>query len=173
MYLTAIAVISLDGRLTRHDEPGAKFASRADQEHFRASMRAAGLVIMGRRTFDVERERILAASDGPRRIVITRSPEAFRTIARPGALEFRSAAPAALMNELAEEGVERGLLLGGGAIFRLFAEEGLVDEWQITVEPRLFGAGAPLVDGAMDAHLRFAETRLLGPDTLLLRYLRA
>jgi dihydrofolate reductase len=168
----AMAVISVDGCLTRHDEAGSGFASREDQEHFRATMRACGATIMGRATFDAERERILAApAGGLLRTVMTRRPADFAALERPGALEFRADSPDRIVASLAGRGYKAVALLGGSQIFDLFIEADLVTEWRITVEPRFFGTGARLLSRATDRRLVLTDRQPLNETgTLLLTY---
>ena len=172
MEILGIAVVSLDGCLTRHDEPGSSFASDEDQAHFRATLASCDAAIMGRATFDEEREHILASADADRlRVVLTRSPAAYRGLERRGTLEFTDAAPRAVAEDLARRGVRRVALLGGGQIYALFAAAGLVNAWIVTVEPRLFGDGTRLLEGKADVRLELVESRRLNEaGTVLLTY---
>ncbi|MFW5718444.1 MAG: dihydrofolate reductase family protein [Spirochaetota bacterium] len=172
MEIMGIAVVSLDGCLTRHDQPGSAFASHEDQAHFRATLASCDATIMGRITFDGERERILASSDpGRLRVVLTRSPHAYRDLERPGALEFTAAPPGELTTALARRGTRRAALLGGGRVYALFADAGLVSRWVITVEPLLFGGGTRLLEGRTDRRLELLESRRMNESgTLLLTY---
>ncbi|MFW5826330.1 MAG: dihydrofolate reductase family protein [bacterium] len=167
-----IAVASLDGYLTHHDEPGSSFASDEDQAHFRSTVASCDAAIMGRATFDGEREHILGAPDvGRVRLVLTRSPGEYRELERPGILEFTSASPAELAADLARRGVRRVALLGGGRVYALFADAGLVSRWLVTVEPALFGGGTRLLEGQTDRRLELVSSRRLNDaGTLLLEY---
>ena len=171
MKVIALAVTSLDGCLTRHDEPGVSFSSPEDQAHFRRVMRDCGATIMGRRTFDTVRDRILAApASGLCRTVMTRDPAAYADVEHPGALEFTAASPREIVSSLSARGFEAVAVLGGGEIFDLFVADALLTEWRITVEPRLFGTGTRLLSRPTDRHLRLTGHRLLNESTLLLTY---
>jgi dihydrofolate reductase len=172
MEIMGIAVVSLDGCLTRHDEPGSAFASHEDQVHFRTVVASCDAAIMGRITFDGERERMLASPDPRRlRVVLTRSPDAYRELERPGALEFTAAPPVELIAALARRGSRRVALLGGGRVYALFADAGLVSRWVITVEPLLFGGGTRLLEGRTDRRLELLESRRMNESgTLLATY---
>ena len=172
MEILGVAVVSLDGCLTRHDEPGSSFASDEDQAHFRATVASCDAAIMGRATFDGERERILASSGAGRlRVVLTRSPDAYRDLENRGALEFTDAAPRVVAADLARRGVRRVALLGGGQIYALFAAAGLVNRWIVTVEPMLFGDGTRLLEGRADVRLELVESRRMNEaGTVLLTY---
>jgi dihydrofolate reductase len=154
MEIVLIAAQSLDGFITRHDTPGAGFTSAEDKAWFPGVLRE----------FDANRK------PGRRRVVLTRQPEAFAEDAMAGILEFTAESPAALVQRLAAAGHRRCALLGGGEIHRLFLAAGLVDQLWITVEPRLFGSGTPLVGGRVDIALTWLSTQSLGASTQLLRY---
>ena len=171
MDVIGLAVISLDGCLTRHDEDGVSFSSPEDQTHFRAAVRACDAAVMGRRTFETVRESILASlSSSPRRIVLTRSPQRYAEYETPGALEFTDESPSLLVTRLAGQGIDRLALLGGTEVYDLFASAGLITEWQLTFEPRMFGQGRRLLGKSTDQRYTLVETRALNENTLLLRY---
>ena len=172
MRVTLIAAQSLDGFITRHDEPGAGFASEADQRHFRRSLGLFDCSVMGATTYRAARDIIRAARTGSRRrIVVTRSPEQFTADAEPGMLEFTSEAPRALLRRLGGLGHRACALLGGAQIHRWYLEEQCVNDLWLTLEPRLFGSGTPLVGGLLDVALQLDSVeRLEGSDSLLAKY---
>ncbi len=171
MRVLGIAVLSVDGCLTRHGESGVSFASAEDQKEFRAAMRECGATVMGRRTFDVVRDRIVGSSDTALlRTIVTRDPSRYAQLARPGQIEFTAAGPREILGSLSERGYRAVAVLGGAQIYDLFVAHGLITEWQITVEPRLFGTGTRLLTRAADERLVLVEHRLLNANSLLLRY---
>lgn len=172
MQLVLIAAQSLDGFITRGATPGTAWASSADQTWFRRALREFEASIMGRTTYETVREELRGhlSADHPR-IVMTRRPVHFRHEAMAGQLEFSDSSPQAVLAELTAQGRQRVALLGGAQIHDLFLAAGLVDELWVTVEPRLFGRGTPLVDSAMDVHLTLRDwERLPDSDSLLVRY---
>ena len=73
MQLVLIAAQSLDGFITRHDEPGTAFTSPADQTHFRTVLQNFDCSVMGAETYRVARNFIRARlTPTRRRIVVTR-----------------------------------------------------------------------------------------------------
>ncbi len=97
MRIVLIAAQSLDGFITRHDEPGTAFTSPEDKAHFRAALAAFDACIFGAETYRISRVFIRAQfPDHPLRIVLTRSPERFAADQVPGELEFTSATAAAV-----------------------------------------------------------------------------
>ncbi len=172
MEVTLIAAQSLDGFITRHDEPGTAFTSAADKTHFAATLARFDASVMGGETYRVARSvirsRLTAAR---RRLVLTRNPGAYAGDAVPGQLEFTSASPLELVRQLASQGHRRCALLGGAQVHRLFLAAGCVDFLELSVEPRIFGSGVPLVGGRLDLHLTLdRHERIAQSDTLLLTY---
>jgi dihydrofolate reductase len=62
-------------------------------------------------------------------------------------------------------------LLGSGSIVTQFAEQGLIDEYQIMVHPLALGDGTPMFKGMKDRlNLKLTETRTFKSGTVLLCY---
>lgn len=174
MQIVLIAVISLDGRLTRPNESGPGFASAEDQAWFRAALQRFDCTIMGRATYDTIRNEVTPVADSRRlRMILTRRPEAYAAETIAGRLEFTDAPPAEIVAAMRRRGCGRCALLGGGEVYRLFLDAGLVDALWLSLEPVVLGGGVPLADGAVrDARFALDEMRLLSANTLLLNYRR-
>jgi dihydrofolate reductase len=62
-------------------------------------------------------------------------------------------------------------LLGSGSIVRLFAPEGVIDEYQLMVHPLALGDGTPFLKGVKTPlNLKLIATRNFESGNLLLRY---
>lgn len=171
MRVTLIAVQSLDGFITRHREPGAGFASEADQRYFRAALRGFDCTVMGRTTYAQLRAQGGGQPDASRRrVVLTRAPEKFAADTVRGVVEFTAEPPGKIISRLRAAGHRACALLGGAQIHSLFLAAGLVDELWLTVEPRLFGGGTPLLNTPTDAQLELLAHLPLDSGTLLLKY---
>ena len=80
-------------------------------------------------------------------------------------------APSTILEALAERGMSRLLIEGGGVTVGRFLEAGLIDQLQLVVSPLIIGAGRPALPVApaerLDQALRPACSRhLLGEDVL-------
>ncbi len=171
MRTVLIAAQSVDGFITRHDEPGVAFTSPEDKAYFRSVLAGFEVGVFGGETYRVSREAIRANPAGLRlRLVLTRTPDRYATDARPGSLEFTRAAPADLVADLRRRGFQRCALLGGSHAHSLFLEAGLVDEVWLTVEPLLFGGGTPLLARRTNVRLTLQTVDKLTPHTLVLKY---
>jgi 2,5-diamino-6-(ribosylamino)-4(3H)-pyrimidinone 5'-phosphate reductase len=98
-------------------------------------------------------------------VITTRSApksriDRFRKLAEVAVLRSKRIRPSAVLELLAERGVRRVLVEGGGELNYSFIEAGLIDEIYITVTPRVIGgAKAPTaVDGA--GFLKDTQVRL-------------
>ena len=165
-------VTSLDGYVTdTKGRPPYFWASPEDQKHFEALKRTCRVVIMGRHTYEAQKDR-LTLSPKILRIVMTKNPKAFAKHAVPGQLEFTAAKPRKVLDALGERGYKQVLLAAGPTLARLFLAERLVSGLYLMIEPILFGGGIPLGLGPLDkADLKLISARKINTKgTLALRY---
>jgi dihydrofolate reductase len=171
MRTVVIAAQSLDGFITRHDEPGVAFTSPEDKAYFRTVLAGFDVGVFGGETYRVSRAAIRANPAGLRlRLVLSRTPDRYAAEAAPGSLEFTRAGPAELVAGLRARGFRQCALLGGSHVHSLFLEAGLVDEVWLTVEPVLFGGGTPLLARRADVRLELQAVDRLARHTLVLKY---
>ncbi len=63
------------------------------------------------------------------------------------------------------------VIMGSGTIVAQFAEEGLIDQYQIVVNPIILGSGRTMFDGLKNSlDLRLTNTRAFGNGNVLLQY---
>lgn len=169
--LTLIAAQSIDGYIARPNQPGTDFCSDADAQFLRNSLKEFDSLIMGRKTYDTLRNRILN-SDTTRylRKILTRSPQQFASDTRSDLIEFTDQVPSSILAELIDRGRDRTALLGGGEIYTAFLTAGLVDELWITIEPYLFGDGTPLFTQTQELTFELESATSLGDRSVLLKY---
>ncbi len=122
------------------------------------------------------------ASDATRRIVFTtrRANAArirkFERVAEVVVLPGKHPSPARVVDELGKRGLRKLILEGGGGVHFPFAKAGLVDEWYITITPRLIGGrNAPsFLDGEGFVKKDHIQLKLVSlrrvKDELFLRY---
>jgi len=79
--------------------------------------------------------------------------------------------PAAEMRKMKKESGEDMVIMGSGSIVSRLAQEGLIDEYQIVVNPVVLGAGRTMFEG-VKAKLALTKTRAFGNGNVLLCYLR-
>ena len=173
MKVILVAALSLDGFITRHDEPGSRFTSEADRRHLRQILPGFDCCVFGSETYRVSKNWMRKhLMPDKLRVCLTRNPANYNAEAVPGSLEFSSAAPGELVQDLRSRGLGVCALLGGGKVNSLFLESGCVDELWVTLEARLFGAGTPFCPGEFDILLELLSHETLGDNALLLKYRR-
>jgi dihydrofolate reductase len=172
MEVVLVAVVSLDGCLTRHDSPDVStWASADDQQHYRETLRTFDASVMGAGTYEAVRQHMPGNLTRDRvRVVMSRSPQRFEGEGVPGMLEFTSSTPTDLIDRLRADGYQRCALLGGGQIYSEFLANGLVDSMMITIEPRIFGTGIRLAgtETPIDPKFVLDDIARLGANTVLL-----
>ncbi len=163
--------MSIDGKITRWNEDDIhQWSSEEDFQHFLSHRDKADAVIMGRKMFDLLRETVQLNIKACR-FVMTKDRARLLDKDVPGKLEFTESTPRQLLDECKERSYQDVLLVGGSQIFSAFAKEGLIDEFLITIEPRIFGDGHSLVEGQFDLSLSLVSTKQLNDHgALLLHY---
>src|SRR5262249_42711635 len=144
------------------------WSSREDKRLFARTSREAGVVIMGRTTF----ETLSAPLPGRLHMVLTRNARLHVPgTSAAGPIEYTGETPTTIVAGLEARGYTTAVLAGGAQTYRAFLEAGAVDELWLTIEPLLFGAGISLLgDAACDLRLTLLESRTLGTDAVHLRY---
>lgn len=153
-------VSSINGKITRGDDPYVSaFASPEDAELFDRLKKEASLIIMGSKTYEVARAK-LVLSPKTLRIVMTRDPKQYTAV--PGQLEFTNESPSDLLRRLEQDGHKDAMLAGGAHINSLFLKEQLVTELRITIEPWILGKGKNLVEELdLDTHFKLVSTNVI------------
>jgi dihydrofolate reductase len=150
---------SLDGFIARADGDIDWLVNRPVPEGedfgYKSFMDGIGALVMGRQSFD----KALTFPEWPYPVpvmVLSRSPE---MVGVPQALRDKvrvtSAEPAAVLRDLAEQGVTR-VYIDGGQVVRAFLAAGLIRRMIVTLIPVLLGQGRPLwghCAGDMDLRL--------------------
>ncbi len=171
MKIVAVAVCSLDGKITEGADPDIyKWTSREDQEFFSNLKASSKLIVMGSGTYDTIRP-IQSHKEGTLRVVLTRSPEKYKGEEISEKLEFSTETPKELVTRLSSK-YEEMLLAGGAEIFASFIKSKLIDEIYLTIEPVILGEGKSLfADQAFEAHLKLVSSEKINErGTLLLKY---
>jgi dihydrofolate reductase len=172
MNVWLIAAISADGKIAQAaDQSSLDWTSKEDTRFFIDKTKEAGVVIMGRKTFDT----IGKPLKGRRIVVMTRAPSPllFKEglgVVTDGTVEYSNLSPRELLDQLAREGVETVAIAGGSSIYSQFLRDGLVTDVFLTIEPVLFGSGVALASGFDRINLRLEEVTRLGDQAVLLHY---
>ena len=124
-------------------------------------------LVMGRRTYDTMRERGMSPKGmGMQAYVVstTLKPEE-----NPEVTVIRDAVPAAVKGLKGGPGKDIWLI-GGGVLFRLMLDAGVVDAVDVAVVPVLLGSGVPLVLEGQRAQLKLTECIARASGIVMLKY---
>lgn len=163
MKVILVMALTADGKIGRGPEDFPDWTGREDKRRFKEVTLAAGVVIMGSKTYDV----IGKPLPGRKNIVLTRKAQRWSS---SQSLVFTGESPEELLAGLERQGYQTVVLAGGATINSIFAEKNLIDEIQITYVPLIFGAGLSLFDGKIDMKLELKSHRELGTGHLLAEY---
>lgn len=171
MKITLLAVSSLDGFITRGNDPDIyKWTSREDQASFFQHIEKAQLIFMGSKTYE-HAKHLMKHKKGRTRIVFTHAPERYSSERIPDVLEFTKKTPRAVVALYEKRGINRALVVGGQKINSLFLKQKLISELLLTVEPFLFGSGKKLCidEGRFQMNLQSIK-KINKKGTFLLNY---
>ncbi|MBI4435706.1 dihydrofolate reductase [Candidatus Uhrbacteria bacterium] len=175
MNVWLIAAMSADGKIAQAEgQSSLDWTSKEDTRFFIDKTKEAGVVIMGRKTFDT----IGKPLKGRRIVVVTRASVPRQPPLAPpwegggsdGTIEYSNLPPRELLSHLASQGVTTVAIAGGSSIYSQFLCEGLVTDLYLTIEPHLFGSGVPLASGFDRLDLHLQEVRQLNAQAVLLHY---
>jgi len=163
--VTLLMAITLDGKIAKHTTQLADWTSKADKKIFVEETKKAGVIIMGKTTYDT----IGRPLPGRLNVVMDLEPDTSKNI--EGSLEYTNTPPKELIKQLEGRGFENIILGGGSTINGLFLKENLIDEVWLTVEPKIFGEGLDLFKGAdVNLDLELIEVKNLDENVIQVRY---
>lgn len=171
MKIILVAAMSVDGKITRGDEADvAEWTSPEDKDFFSNIIKENKLIVMGSATYESVKQD-LSHSAERLRIIMTRYPEKYKNDFIKDQLEFTDLSPTDLIKNLTKRGFKQMLLLGGAKIYGIFLKERLVNEIYLTIEPKIFGKGKPLVDlQELKVELKLQSIKKLNEQGTLLLY---
>ncbi len=169
MNIIFIAVTSVDGKMTKGVNPLVhEWTSSEDAKHFLNTRNEHNLIVMGSKTYDVVKP---LAEKSRLRIILTRNPDNYAQEKVVGQIEFSSESVTALVKRMEKLGYQKMLLVAGQKVATDFFLANLVNEFWLTIEPKLFGMGNSLLTQEMEIDLElFSLEKLNEKGTLLLKY---
>lgn len=156
-----IVATTLDGFISPLEHTNSTtWTSGADKEFFKKRTKEAGVIVMGKTTFETIGKAL------PGRKVVVYSPEALNI----EGVETTTLPPQELLAQLEKEGFSEVAICGGSSIYSLFLRSGCVSKLYLTLEPILFGDGIPLFKDIPQTKLSLVSSTPLDKNTLLLEY---
>ncbi len=161
----ALAAMTADGRIARYLDEPVTWTSHEDKKLFVDVTKRAGVVVVGRQTFETFPKPL----PGRLQVVLTSEPERYTDI--PGLVEHRRGEPKEVLAELWQRGYTEVVVAGGASVYAAYLRAGVVDELWLTVEPLLFGQGIPLLgERVQDVQLKLLDVVRLNESSIHLRY---
>jgi dihydrofolate reductase len=170
MKVILVFVATLNGRITKGDNPEVRiWSSRNDQEYYTNIWATAKLIVMGSSTYDLNR---ITPAQKRLVVVMTRRPEDYRDREVKGQMEFTDKNPDELVSFYRNSGYDLMTVVGGPKVATSFLNLSLVDELWLTIEPRLFGKGLNLIaEDDLDVRLRMISCERVNDNgTLITKY---
>lgn len=156
-----IVAQSLDGYISPLSHTNSmSWTSGADKKFFKKKTKEAGVVIMGRTTFDT-----IGKALPDRKTIVYSS-----TSIEVEDVETTTLSPQELFIKLEQEGYSEVAICGGSSIYSLFLNSGLVSKLYITLEPIIFGEGISLFKDIEQSKLSLLSSTPLDQNALLLEY---
>ena len=160
MKVFIIAALTADGFIGKDSDHFPDWTSKEDKTFFSQMTKEAGVMIMGRKTYDT----IGRPLPGRKTIVYTRSKDAIDGV------ECSNESPEALVARLQNEGYSSVAICGGQSIYTHFMQSGVVTDVYLTTEPVVFGAGMPLFQTEVNVQLIRKKTIPLSDQTVVSHY---
>lgn len=166
MYIQLYMAVSIDGFIAKPDD-NTDWVSGTDWDNFREFIKEAGVIVMGRKTYEV------SGTDFPYQnalnIVMTHEPT-FLAKDQKDVL-FTDKKPRDVVDLIKTKGLKKLLIIGGGKTNAAFLREKLVDEIILSVHPLVIGKGVKLFENEeFGVKLKLRGVKKLKEDLVQLRY---
>lgn len=153
---------TLDGKIGKDAEHFPDWTGKADKKLFVQVTKKAGVLIMGRKTFDTLKRPL----PGRHHVIMTRSPQKSQW----ANLEFSQSSPSQILENLSQKNFSEVIIAGGAQINGLFLKDQLIDELWITISPIIFGQGISLFPSNMAVHLDLISVEPIDDRVILVKY---
>jgi dihydrofolate reductase len=163
MKVILLMALTADGKIAKDSDHFPDWTGKADKKLFVSISKKAGVLIMGSKTFDT----IGAPLPHRLNVVMTRNKS---RISKWDNLVYTDAPPREVLAKLDEQGYTEVVLAGGRTINDIFGREELIDEIDLTIAPKIFGAGLSLFSEAIEMDLELLHFKELEPNVIYLKY---
>jgi len=164
MHVFLIAALTADGFIAKTvDQTSTHWTSREDAVFFTKKTKEAGVIAMGRTTFQTigrplpERKTFVYTT----RELLGFSPEL---------VETTQSSPAELVAKLETEGYTKFGICGGAQVYTQWMHSDLINTLYLTIEPVLFGTGIRLFTEEITTNIRLKERHLLSDQATVFEF---
>ncbi len=159
--------ISINGLITK-GEDDSDWVAETDWKEFDSLMRDCGIIVMGRRTYEVFGDDF--PCEGAVNVVMTSNSELLNQ-KTPDDVIFTDKSPQEVIKMAEEKGFEKLMLIGGMKLNTSFFKEDLIDEIWLSVHPLLIGEGKMIMEEmSYEKKLKLLGVKELDEDLVQLRY---
>ncbi len=166
MQTFIIAAVTIDGFIARSaDQISTNWTSEADKQFFINKTKQAGVMVMGRKTFETigralpKRLTVVMTSDVGK---ITDNWPTFEDIQhRKGQVVYTNLTPQRIIAKLKQLHYPSIAICGGASIYTQFIQLNLVNKLYLTVEPVVFGLGIKLFNKDLLIQLKLISSKKL------------
>lgn len=163
MKVTLLMALTADGKIGKDAAHFPDWSGKEDKRRFKQITLEAGAIIMGSATYAT----IGRPLPGRKNIVLTRKSD---RCSNQDNLVFTNQKPAEILKDLAAEGFDHVILIGGAQINYLFAREGLIDEMILTYCPKIFGTGLGVFSAEISLNLDLLSVEQLDENVVCVHY---
>jgi len=157
---------SIDGFVAKSNDD-TNWVSNTDWDNFRSFIKEAGVIVMGRKTYEV------SGDDFPYENALNVVMTSNKTLLskQQERVLFTDKKPAEVVKLAKEKGFSKLLIIGGGKLNASFLKAGLIDEIILSVHPLVLGQGIKLFDGKeTDVKLKPFSIKQLDEGLIQVRY---
>lgn len=158
--------ITVNGMIGKSDG-NSDFTSEADGVNFNATCQKIGVVIMGRKTYEVLYPDYMPLKQGTHWVLTNDTTK----ISNNSTVKFTNKPPEELIKDLERSGTNEVCLIGGQQTISQFMQKRLIDEIYLDIEPLIFGQGMSLFTPTdFEFKLELLEVKKLSFQTIQLHY---
>ena len=167
MKVILYMAITANGMIAKIDG-NSDWVSPEDTKSFLKHSRDAGVVILGRKAYELFDESYPLPLNKGTHYVMTSNTD--MSSDNP-TVKFTNQTPEKLIKELENKGQKEACVIGGSITATNFMQKGIIDEIYLDIEPLIFGQGMPLfVPTDFEFNLELLEVKNLSPQTVQLHY---
>lgn len=165
MEITLYLAITINGFIGKEDG-SSDWVSDTDYPIFEQEIKNNGVVIMGRKTSEVNKE--FMPFEKALNVVLTKDKSKYQDTDN---IIYTDNDPETLLRDLEDKGYSKALVIGGNQISTLFLENDLIDNIIISIHPLVFGKGLSMFSPInIEKDLELVDVKKLKQDLVQLRY---
>ncbi len=167
MKVILYVATSINGLITK-GEDDSDWVTETDWKEFGSLMRDCGIMVMGRRTYEIFGDDF--PCEGAVNVVMTSQRKLLGQETSKDVI-FTDKTPRDVVKMAEEEGFKKLMLIGGMKLNTSFFEEDLIDEVWLSVHPLLIGNGKMIMDKInYDRKVKLLGIKELDEGLVQLRY---